>query len=322
VSSPKNFLIAFFALTTVAAGGLAWRQHLRLQIPAAAAPDSARDELLRKLSAAERRAADLESRLAAFASSAAPAPTGDETAAAPETPAEVTPPRDRAGGSRRAEFAALMNDPAVVRLMNEQQKAGLDGRYAALFKQLNLTPEELERFKNLLVEKRTALRDVLVAAREQGLAPGQNRGELRTLVEQSNAEIDSSIRELLGPEKYNTYQTYETTGAQRSLVEQIDRSLSYTSAPLTAAQNQALVKIFAQSATAVSSAPRPGLLFAGPDGVGAGRVTITDTMVNQAAAILSPTQLAAVKTQQASQQAERQLRELMRRPTQAGQPRP
>ena len=39
-----------------------------------------------------------------------------------------------------------MESPEIQQLMALQRKAGLDSRYAALFKALNLSPAQLERF--------------------------------------------------------------------------------------------------------------------------------------------------------------------------------
>src|ERR1700760_1944148 len=49
--------------------------------------------------------------------------------------------RDRGPGGG---WSALMNSPEAQKLMALQQKANLDSRYAALFKSLNLTPEQLD----------------------------------------------------------------------------------------------------------------------------------------------------------------------------------
>jgi hypothetical protein len=305
VTTPKNLLIAFLLLLTVATGIFAWQQYQRTHTTIVAnASDN--DELLKKLSAAQRHIADLEARLAALQ---AAAPSADSPPPSESTEAANAERRqaDRPGpeNNRRAEMAALLNDPEVMKLMAAQQKGQLDGRYASLFKQLNLSPAQLDTLKNLLLEKQNAQRDVMMAARDSGMNPRENRDELRKLVEQSNAETDAEILSVLGQEKFNQYKTYETTGTQRALVEQIGRSLSYSSTPLTDAQSQALVQIFAQNAAPKTS-----------DGTSAERfirgVSITDEMVAQAQRVLGPDQVKVLQEQQASQKAAAKLQELMR----------
>ena len=317
VNSKKNVLIAALALTTLATGILAWQQYQRAQQVVTIAGDN--DDLLKKLAAAERHAADLEARLAAL--QAAPAP---EAPPAPSEPTVVErrggPDRDQGpNNARRAEMMALMNDPEVQKLMATQQKAQLDSRYASLFKQLNLTPAQLDAFKNLLLEKQNAQRDVMMAARESGLNPRENRDDLQKLVAEANAETDAAIAAAIGQDKFNDYQNYEATGRQRALVDQLNRTMSYSATPLSDSQSQALVQILAQdSGDANATGNQQRMIFGGPfASPTGGRVTITDAMIAQAQTVLAPDQVRVLQEQQATQQAEQKLRELMRPQAQA-----
>lgn len=309
LTSPKNFVIALLALATLSLGVVAWQQNSRAQ-HAARASTSDNEDLLKQLATAQRYAADLEARLAALQATAPTAEassSSSETAQGENAERRIGSERASAENNRRAEMAALLNDPEVVKLMTAQQKNQLDGRYAALFKQLALSPAQIDTLKNLLLEKQNAQRDVMMAARETGLNPRENRDELRKLVEQSNAETDAEILAVLGQEKFNQYKTYDVTGSQRALVEQIGRSLSYSATPLTDAQSQALVQIFAQN-DAAKTADGPG---GGGERFNRG-VTITDAMIVQAKRILAPDQVKAIQEQQASQQAAAKLRDMMR----------
>jgi hypothetical protein len=306
VTSPKNLLIVFLLLITAATGIYAWQQQ-QSRSTARVVTTADKDDLSQKLADARRRIADLEARLATLQATA-PATAGQPatTSADATTTERRSPDRASQEAARRAEMTALFNDPEVVKLMASQQKVQLDGRYASLFKQLNLTPTQLETFKNLLLEKQIAQRDVMVAARESGLSPRENREELRKLVEQSKAETDAEILAMLGQEKFNQYKTYESTGSQRALVEQIGRSLSYSPTPLTDAQSQALVQIFSQNTAPQSTDGSPRERFA------QGSITITDAMIAQAQRILAPDQVKVLQEQQAAQQASAKLQELMR----------
>ncbi len=307
MNSKKNAIIALLALSTVACGVFGWQQYQRAAKPAATA--DSHDELLKKLAAAERRAADLEARLAALQADNFPSENDPSPPSAIETARPVAG-RPQGPGNRRGAMPAWMNNPEVVQLMTEQQKASLDGRYAALFKQLNLSPAQLDALKLLLIEKQNAQRDVMSAAAESGLNPRENREELEKLVAEARAETDAAIIAAVGQDKFNQYQNYEATSSQRFMVEQIGRTMSYAANPLTEQQSQALVQILSQGVEPSANDSRRG----GPIGPwgGARAVEITDAMIAQASTILSPEQLRVIQEQQANQQNSRRLNQLMR----------
>ena len=149
-----------------------------------------------------------------------------------------------------------MANPEFAKAMSLQQHAALDNRYAALFKQLDLSPAELERFKNLLVERQNSRMDVINAARENGLNPRENRDEINKLVSEAQAEVDANIKAALGEARFNQYQNYDATQSQRNLVSQLDQRLSYSSTQLNTTQSQFLVTALA-SGNAPASEPPP-----------------------------------------------------------------
>jgi hypothetical protein len=214
---------------------------------------------------------------------------------------------------------AMMNDPKVVQLMNSREKLMLDSRYASLFKSLmqgsNLTPQQIDAFKDLLVEKQNTTRDVMMSARTEGIT---DRSEVNKLVKSAQAELDAQIQSTLGADGFSQYQQYEKTAPQRNLVNQLSQSLSYTSAPLTDTQNQQLVQILADnSASSGGNNQRRtnggfGGEMGGPGGYGGGGVTISDAAVAQAQSVLGSTQLQALTNLQQQQKAQQELAQAMR----------
>jgi len=226
-------------------------------------------------------------------------------------PPDETGPRGR-GRWESARFTNVLNSPEALRLMQLQQKAALDGRYSGLFKQLNLSPADLEKFKSLLVEKQSAIMDVMSAARAQGLNPGENRDQIQALVASTQAEVDSSIRAQLGDAAYTQYQSYEQTLPQRNVVDQLNQRLSYSAAPLSDTQSAQLVQILSDTAAPASGNGENNLARAfGFNGPGGG-ARITDAAVTQAQMVLNTQQVAALQSLQQEQQAAAQLRQLMR----------
>lgn len=239
----------------------------------------------------------------------------------PERPAALARVRPEGGA-----FANAMNSPEVQQLMSIQQKAGLDGRYASLFRKLNLSPAELDNFKTLLVDKQSAIMDVMAAARTHGMTGRENRDEIRLLVEDTQAEIDGNIRTTLGDAAYAEYKNYETTLPQRGIVSQLEQRLSYTPTPLNDTQAEQLVQILATNASASDRGNRAGntgalvqVFTAGNPRLGqaatffgGSSVPITDNVIVQAQGVLAPAQVAALQGLQQEQQAAAQLMQQMR----------
>jgi hypothetical protein len=312
--------VVLLALAAATAGTYAWQQRAALRTARAQAEalEKERADLRKRLWDAERRRGELEAQLAGR-----PAGAPAEPGAAPAFSAEefALDALTRGGGGpeggRAGRFFALLDDPEVQRLASIQQRAALDERFAALFRNLNLSPQQLEKFKDLLVEKRAAVADVMAAARAEGMTGRENRDELRALVQNAQAEVDGSIRALLGETGFQQYEGYEQTLPQRNTVERLGQRLSYTGAPLSAAQTEQLVQVLATNPGERPPGSRTNVTFGGPGvrvglGGAAGGAPISDQAVAQAATVLQPTQLQALQQLQQEQQAQAQLGQLVR----------
>lgn len=307
--SRKNYAIGFLALTTIAMTVVSWRQYQELiALRAAALNPKERAEWQQRLWDAEKRRADLERQIEGKADSEA---ADAANAHDPSAPAPLLAAQAAGRGGGRGRFAAMMDQPHVQRLMAVQQKAALDSRYAALFKNLALTPEQLDKLKNLLVDKSTAMADVMMAAREQGINPRQDREAFRQLVEETQADIDAAIRSTLGVTVFTQYQDYERTLPQRSVVEQLEQRLSYTSTPLTSEQSNQVLAILASSPSAPNASGGPTVNLAGRGPLGPftarGNADITEQALQQSAGVLAAPQIEALRQLQQEQQAQRDL---------------
>ncbi|HKB91074.1 MAG TPA: hypothetical protein VKC60_11205, partial [Opitutaceae bacterium] len=219
-------------------------------------------------------------------------------------------------------FEELTSNPDYQKLMALQQRAALDKTYAALFKSLNLSPQQLEQFKNLLVEKQMAFSDVMNAARDQGLNPRnpQDRTQINQLLAQTNTDLESNIQQTLGTQ-YSDYQNYEQTLPQRNDVNQLAQKLSYTGTPLQDYQTEQLVKILADYApqrTNTNAGATPTAQVSGNIGnaINPNRTApITQAAVNQAQSILSQPQVDALVQLQQDQQAQQKMNQLLRNQT-------
>lgn len=323
MNRPLAIVLALLCLGALGFGAAEWSRARQLAADLAAL-DTERAALRKKVWDLEKRLAASadRSRAGETASTEAAAATGESAANAGGNVRFER--RGGPDGARR--FGAMMDNPEFQKLMSLQQRGALDGRYADLFRRLQLSPDQLEKLKTLLVERQTATLDLIAAARNQGVNPFENPGEFREMVQSAQAEVDASIRSTIGENAYQQFRSYEDTAPQRAVVSQLEQRLSYSSTPLSSAQSDALVRILAQNAPAGQSAPagfganvfigaggggggaRTQIFAAGaaPGGVGMG-APISDAAITQAQVLLAPAQVSALQSLQQEQQAMQQM---------------
>lgn len=333
----KNYLLLLLALIIFGLSALAWKQLQEINtLRAASLSSGERADWQKRVWAAQKRAQNLENQLAATR------PGG--SAAGAVSSARVQPP-GAASGNMMTGFASLMNRPEAVRLMAMREKAMLNARYAALFKKLALSPEKLAQFQSLLADKLSVPMDVMTAASQQGINPMQNPQEFRQLVQNAQAEIEEKIKAALDPASSAQYQNYVQTEPQRTVVNQLQQSLSYTDTPLTTAQADQLIQILTDTSTVNGGGGAPGtggaavtyvnrtgsgnsmvvaVITPPPDGGGGfGGSLVTDETVTRAQSVLSTAQIQALREIQQQQQAAAQLRQqMMQNPGTGGAPPP
>ncbi len=320
-------VVALVFVALVGLGFGVWQMADARQLRAAASDAEAkRLQLQRRLAELERANIELAGHMGRRDKSATPAPSA-ETASAekpPENgPSETEDSRREDARSRGERMRAFMATPEAQQLVSMVARGALDAKYADLFRQMRLSPEELERFKQLLLEKQNTVRDVYSAARENGLRGRENRDEIRALIEQSQAEVDESIKSEMGDARFAQYRQYESSLSQRAVVDQLAKTLSYSSAPLSAQQGDQLVAILAANPSQNSGGGnaeggRNGF-FVSPGGGLSASTPITNAAIKEAQSFLSATQVNALRELQVVQQAQRelstQMRDASRRPS-------
>jgi hypothetical protein len=142
-------------------------------------------------------------------------------------------------------FAAMFKDPAMKDMIKAQQKAVMgpmiEKNYAALFKQLNLTPEQTATVKELL-EKKMLTGAEMGMSMLDGSADAEKRKELGKEIKAATDAIDQQLKDYLGSESYSTLQSYEKTVGDRMTLSQFKDQLS-GSDPLDSGQEQQLLDI-------------------------------------------------------------------------------
>jgi hypothetical protein len=307
VNSKSKFLPLILFLALLGVGVEAWTQHSELvKLRADLLLPNQTADFNRRLAAEEKKNRDLLDQLAALRKQ------GDGTNVADDGTAAAG--ADQNAGARRgrggfANFQAMMNNPEFQKLMAVQQKAALDGRYASLFKNLNLTPDQLEQFKNLLVQKQQAMQDARAAAIQQGLNPRTDPQGFQQAVQSAQAAVDTQIQATLGDAGFAQYQQYQQTLPQRTTVTAVQQSLSYSQTPLTDDQANQLIQLMAQNSSGNGGGGGGGRGGFGGQQEGA---PITAAVITQAQSILSAPQVQALQQVQQQQQAQQQMQRLIR----------
>lgn len=273
MKSPQAYLILLLAATTVGGAILAWRQYGELvELRASAMNRDERADLQKRIWDLEKLNRELQDKLAAARATG----TGGESVASSSDEDRSGRDRSSRGGERggpggrgdafqkqAAAMRDLLSKPEVQALLSQQQKAAIDARYGALFRNLNLPPDQAAKLTALLAERGTTVQDVMSAAREQGIDPRENPAAFRKLVADAQNQINDSIKATIGEQGFAQLTNYEQTMPQRQLVNDLQQRLSYSNTPLTATQAEQLVQILATNAP-----PRPtsasGNVMSGP----------------------------------------------------------
>lgn len=316
MASYKNYLIAFLSLTTVAGAYFAWQNSRAATRPHETTAIAAeRADLRKRVWDAEKRVQSLQSELANVRASI---PAGN--------PAPALPPAEASNRRQPGAMMGMMENPEYQKLMAIQQKAMLDGNYAALFRKLNLSPHQLEQFKQLLVERQTSMIDLHAVAQAQGLDPRTDPAAYRKLVEGIRAEVDQAIKATLGEEAYVEYKDYEASTASRGVLTQLEQRLSYHGTSLSETQGEQLLQIFNSAHQARMTAAGVGISPAGAGNVVnlliAGGPLVTDEVMARASSVLASDQLAALQQIKQEQESGARMRRMLQEQMGSRQPGP
>lgn len=190
-------------------------------------------------------------------------------------------------------------DSEGVQRMRED---ALDATYAALFRQLEFAPAQIERFKTIklqMLEKRNQLfgeRITAVAPENGRLAEAEVKKIGEQIFREMNAENEASLRGEFGEKLHGQIQHFESTLPVRFLSEQLAAALFHGTAPLEPRQADQLVEVIAKSARNAGGKVDANAL----NGV---------AVLEEAGSILKPVQMAAfsrIVSQQVKTQLDRE----------------
>lgn len=119
-------------------------------------------------------------------------------------------------------------------------RASIANQYADIFKELNLSPEDLERLKDLITDQQMGYYEISMDA--QSASSEDEKTALQKRMDELKEKEETELRELLGNDDYEKYTRYTERSNERSAVSSFAESLS-SEDTLTDDQKQDLVDL-------------------------------------------------------------------------------
>lgn len=214
MSSTKAIAVAAGVLAV--AGGLIWYDHA-----AAQQAEEQRATVMNELAAAKTAQAKLAAEIAALNREIADAEKPRPAPAPARSTANVAP--------------AYLSDPEYRQVALASSKAQRHLEFQRLYRQLNLTPEQIDRFEAIMSLQDGAKLDALVV-RSSG-------GDEQTVYKRSGPEWSNAMHELLGPDGFSQLQDYLRSRAVRAFIDGFAVQTSTIGAGITPAQSDQLAAL-------------------------------------------------------------------------------
>lgn len=304
-ASPSKIVPVVIVILIFGCAGLAyWAAHLWRNL-ATAETEIARLRTHSALDASlETENERMRARVAELEAQAAKDAAALAVASAPRV-AEPSQPKSLASIASQ-----MMNTPALREMMARTQRAALEKMFADLMNQLGLSPEDRARFIDLLAEKRMNATDASLKMMSGNLAADE-RAALAQQIKDGNADSDAKIHEFLGNDaNYAAYQDYVAQQPVRTQVTALSTSLATSGQPMSPEQSNALATVMTEARknftfTHDFSDPAntdPQTMLNGPalDTYFQEQEQLQSQIADQAAAFLSPDQVAALRKAQAA----------------------
>jgi len=128
-------------------------------------------------------------------------------------------------------MSRMMSDPAMKEMMRSQQKTMINTMYGSLFKELNLSPEEKQKFSELLLDQQMKTMEAGMGIFEEGGLTNVTQS-----VQAQQKESEEQIKALLGEERFTQYQEYQKTLGDRMQIDQLRQQMETAGTPVQDAQ--------------------------------------------------------------------------------------
>lgn len=165
-------------------------------------------------------------------------PVADHPGPGPSSPSwvEALPPMSRSDMLER-----MNKDPRYRAAMIALARSHLEFFYGPLFKNLNLSPARLEKFKDLLIEKGLVANDIYETLGQLPIHGQEYRAAFEQLDMKLSADVDDKIQAFLTAPEFAQFADYSEDFDQWTKVNEAARILQSTDTPLTDEQAKLLV---------------------------------------------------------------------------------
>ena len=164
-------------------------------------------------------------------------------------------PAQGPGGNPMKAMSEMFKTPEMRDAVVQQNLAQMDMIYGKLYARLQLEGADQQDFKNLLSERMRAELEVSLQMMSGGSSPQESAAAVEELKKAKDAS-DQKIRSFLSNEAdYQTFQKWEQTKAERTLLNMGAAAFAGAGEPLTVAQEDQLVSAMFAARTQVSSVP-------------------------------------------------------------------
>jgi hypothetical protein len=203
-------------------------------------------------------------------------------------------------GKSSTSLAQMMNDPKMKEYIHQTQLKMVRERYGPLFTELNLSPDDVDKFTNLVGDKWMKVSDV-----GSKLASGStDSAGMQQAMTKAFTENDDQLQSLLGATGYARYQDFNQEIPARTTVTMLNNQLGNN--PLTDNQSARLIDIVKAepyTATHGITGEMDAAFFGSQDDIDKYLKVATETnqrIQDQAASFLTPQQLTALAAVQNS----------------------
>jgi hypothetical protein len=243
---------------------------------------------------------------------AEPVPVADTTDIHPpknplSTPATATTPALPVRAGSMAEMARMAMTSGMKDLIRAQQKGQMDLLYGSLFKYLELAGVDTDAVRELLLDRQMAILGVAMETMSRELPAREREARMR----QTTAGFDARIRELLGPEHYEVYESYEATQAERVQVTLFKNALPPEERLTEDQEDRLILALHEERSRSKVASDDFGARLSDPSRLTAEDMEtmlresakLREKYVARAASVLTPRQLEQFKASQDQQQA-------------------
>lgn len=205
------------------------------------------------------------------------------------------------GGISGTALEKFFKDPAMKKMMEDQQKTFIKNEYGDLVKQLKLTPAQADQFFTLLADQQASNMDRGFKI----MSGGASAAEIGKAAQDSMASNDAQMRALLGDDGFAQYKDYSESLVDRTLLNQM--LPSFSDDPLTSDQQKQLLQIMRTARQSSSPVPgqaeapaNPGDFTGNMDRAMEQQEQANAQVLQQASAFLSPEQLQTLGNSQSN----------------------